>query len=59
MFANQRTTGFSSIGAVAFVMAAWLVVSAFMFQALREGGQSRLPADVTCEVVCGHPGAKG
>ena len=62
MFANQRnrSTGFLSIGAVALVMALWLISTGVMARAWTAGGQSKLPSTVTCEVVCGPTqGVKG
>ncbi len=54
MFANQRrgTVGLGSIGAVAAVLAAWLISTGVLIKTYRDGGLSQLPDGSTCELVC-------
>jgi hypothetical protein len=53
MFANQRrgSAGLGSIGAVAAVIAVWLLSTGVMVKAWHEGGHSRVDGG-TCQVVC-------
>lgn len=61
MFANQRrgSAGLGSIGAVALVLAGWLITTGFLVKVYRDGGLSQLPEGGTCQVVCSSGKAKG
>lgn len=61
MFTNQRrgTAGLGSIGAVALVLAGWLLTTGFLVKVYREGGASRLPEGGTCQVVCTSAKVRG
>lgn len=53
MFANVRSSrGFTSIGAVAMVMAVWLMGAGMMVKVYKEGGASKAPSATGCELVC-------